>query len=118
MNNLSLLLPEILVVILGFGVLTIDLFIPKNRRWILPYFAILALAAILVFTLVFLWGETDELYGGILRIDGYSLFFKSTFLILGGVLIASSVEYVNKNLSNPGEYYSILIFTVLIFLFT
>ena len=113
MNNFSLLLPEIFVVILGFGILTIDFFIPKNKRWLLPYFAILALAAILIFTLVFLWGKTDELYGGILRIDGYSLFFKSTFLIFGGVLIASSVEYVNKHLSNPGEYYSILIFTVL-----
>ena len=113
MNNVSLLLPEIFVVILGFSILTIDFFIPKNKRWILPCFAILCLTGILIFTLAFLWGKTDELYGGILRIDGYSLFFKSTFLILGGILIASSVEYVNKNLSNPGEYYSILIFTVL-----
>jgi len=113
MNNLSLLLPEILVVILGFAILTIDFFIPKNRRWVLPYIAILGLTSIFIFSLIFLWGKSDELYGGILRIDGYALFFKSTFLILGGVLIASSVEYVNKNLSNPGEYYSILIFTVL-----
>ena len=112
MNNLSLLLPEILVVILGFAILTIDFFIPKNRRWVLPYIAILGLTSIFIFSLIFLWGKSDELYGGILRIDGYALFFKSTFLILGGVLIASSVEYVNKNLSNPGEYYSILIFTI------
>ncbi len=87
MNNFSLLLPEIFVVILGFVILTIDLFIPKNRRWILPYFAILALTGIFIFNLVFLWGKTDELYGGILRIDGYSLFFKSAFLILGGFLL-------------------------------
>ena len=113
MNNLTLLLPEVLVVILGFGILTIDLFIPKDRRWLLPYLAILALTGIFIFNLVFLWGKSDELYGGILRIDGYSLFFKSAFLILGAALIASSVDYVNKNLSNPGEYYSILIFTVL-----
>ncbi|PZC45749.1 MAG: NADH-quinone oxidoreductase subunit N [Chloroflexi bacterium] len=113
MNNLTLLLPEIFVVILGFSILTIDFFIPKNKKWILPCFAILSLTGILIFTLVFLSGKTDELYGGILRIDGYSLFFKSAFLILGGILIVSSVEYVNKNLSNQGEYYSILIFTVL-----
>ena len=113
MNNLSFLLPEILVVILGFGVLTIDFFIPKNKKWSLPYIAILALTGIFIFNLIFLWGKSDELYGGILRIDGYSLFFKSAFLILGAALIASSVDYVNKNLSNPGEYYAILIFTVL-----
>ena len=70
MNNLTLLLPEVLVVILGFGILTIDFFIPKDRRWLLPYLAILALTGIFIFNLVFLWGKSDELYGGILRIDG------------------------------------------------
>ena len=76
MNNLSLLLPEILVVILGFAILTIDFFIPKNRRWVLPYIAILGLTSIFIFSMIFLWGKSDELYGGILRIDGYALFFK------------------------------------------
>lgn len=112
MNNFLLLLPEVLVLILGFSILIIDFFIPKDKKHLLAYLSIVVLTGIVIFTLVFLWGKTDELYGGILRFDGYSLFFKVFFIILGGILIISSIEYVKRHLSNPSEYYAILIFTI------
>ena len=66
-----------------------------------------------MFSLAYLWGDDGSLYGGALVVDGYSLFFKVFFLGLGAVVVLSSVEYVKHHLEHPGEYYGILLFTVL-----
>ena len=112
MNNFALLLPEILVAAVGFGVLTVDFFLPTSKKHLLAYLAGLGLGGVLAFTLPYLWGDLDSLYGGLIRIDGYALFFKAFFIVLGGFLILASVDYVRRHLSHAGEYYGILVFTV------
>ena len=64
------------------------------------------------FALAYLWGVNDSLYDGVIRIDGYALFFKAFFIALGGVVVLVSVDFVRRNLEHPGEYYGILLFTV------
>ena len=93
MNDFSLLLPEFLVTGLAFVVLTADFFVRNEHKHYLAYLSVIGLAIILAVSLVFLWGKTDTLYGGVIRVDGYALFFKAFFLVLGGVVILSSVEY-------------------------
>ena len=112
MNDFTLLVPEFLVAGLAFLVLTVDLFLEGPRKHLLPYLAVLGLGGVLAFSLVDLWGEDSSLYGGLLLVDGYSLFFKAFFLVLGGFVVLSSVDYDRRNLSHPGEYYGILLFTV------
>ncbi len=112
MNNFALLLPEILVAVVGFGVLTVDFFLPTSRKHLLAYLAVLGLGGVLAFSLLYLWGDVDSLYEGLVRVDGYALFFKAFFLVLGGFLILASVDYVRRHLSHAGEYYGILVFTV------
>ena len=111
-NNFLLLLPEFIVTGLAFVVLTLDLFLPERRKWVLPFVAVAGLAVALVVSLLQLWGVNDSLYDGIIRIDGYALFFKAFFIALGGVVILVSVDFVRRNLEHPGEYYGILLFTV------
>ena len=105
-------MPEFLVTGLAFLVLSLDLFIGRDRKALLPFVALGGLVAILAFTLVFLWGRDEVLYGGLLRIDGYALFFKGFFLVLAGFVVLMSYDYVRRNLEYPGEYYGILLFTV------
>ncbi len=111
-NNFLLLTPEFIVTGLAFVVLTLDLFLPERRKWVLPFVAVAGLAVALVVSLAYLWGVNDSLYDGIIRIDGYALFFKAFFIALGGVVILVSVDFVRRNLEHPGEYYGILLFTV------
>ena len=111
-NNFLLLTPEFIVTGLAFVVLTLDLFLPERRKWMLPFVALAGLAVALVVSLAQLWGVNDSLYDGIIRIDGYALFFKAFFIALGGVVVLVSVDFVRRNLENPGEYYGILLFTV------
>ena len=111
-NNFLLLTPEFIVTGLAFVVLTLDLFLPERQKWTLPFVAVAGLAVALVVSLAQLWGVNDSLYGGVIRVDGYALFFKAFFIALGGVVILVSVDFVRRNLEHPGEYYGILLFTV------
>lgn len=111
-NNFLLLTPEFIVTGLAFVVLTLDLFLAERRKWVLPFVAVAGLAVALVVSLAYLWGVKDSLYDGVIRIDGYALFFKAFFIALGGVVVLVSVDFVRRNLEHPGEYYGILLFTV------
>ena len=112
MNDFTLFLPEFLVTGLAFLVLAADFTLPANRRNLLPYLAAGGLAAILAFSIVDLGDQEGSIYEGLLVVDDYALFFKAFFLVLGIVVILSSVEYVKRHLEYPGEYYGILLFTV------
>jgi NADH-quinone oxidoreductase subunit N len=105
-------MPEFLVTGLAFLVLTLDLFTGRERKSLLPAVAVVGLIAILAFSLFYLWDTDEVLYGGLLRIDGYALFFKAFFLVLGGFVVLISHDYVKRNLEYPGEFYGILLFTV------
>ena len=111
-NNFLLLLPEFMVTGLAFAILTFDFFIGRDRKFWLGYLAAAGLAVTLVVMLVYQWNTTDSLYDGLISIDGYSLFFRAVFLVMGIVIVLSSVEYVRRNLEYPGEYYAILVFAV------
>lgn len=107
-----LLAPEFAVAGLAFIVLTADLFLRDRAKHLLAYASVAGLGTIGAFSLIFLWNQDDSLYQGLLVIDGYSLFFKVFFLIIGVFAILGSVEYVRRNLDHPGEYYGIMLFTI------
>ncbi len=112
-SNLHLLLPEFLLATLAFVVFAIDLVLPDNRKNLLAWISVAGLIGILALALVLLWGEDKEMYGGLVKVDSYALFFKSFFIILGIFIILISVDYVRKHLSHPGEYYGIVLFSIL-----
>ena len=116
-NDFTLLLPEALVAVLAVLVLTADFLTPSERKHWLGYGSAVGLLGILAFTLAFLWGRDTVLYDGVIRVDDYALFFKGFFLVLGVVAILSSVEYVRRRLDHAGEFYGILLFTVVAAMF-
>ena len=111
-NNFLLLMPEFLVTGLAFAVLSLDFVLRREHKHMLGYVSAIGLVAILAVALAQLWSTRDELYDGLLVVDGYSLFFKGFFLALGAVVILASVEYVRRHLDHPGEYYGIVLFSV------
>ena len=112
MNDFTLLLPEFLVPGLAFLILTADFFLRSDRKHLLAYVSVVGLGGVLALSLSYLWNNDDSLYQGTILIDGYALFFKAFFLVLGGVVVLTSLDYVRRHLSHPGEYYGILLFTV------
>jgi NADH-quinone oxidoreductase subunit N len=112
-ENLHLLLPEFLMATLAFIVLGADLMLPSARKHYLGWLSVVGLIGLLILSLAMLWGRSDLLYNGLFHVDSYSLFFKSLFILIGIVVILSSMEFVKKRLSHPGEYYAIIIFSIL-----
>ena len=113
MSDYGLLMPEFVLGALALLVLGADLLMPARLRYLLGYVSALSLAGLLGFSLTYLWGETDVLHGGLVRIDAFALFFKGLFLVLGVVVALSSVEYVRHRLDRPGVYYAALLLAVL-----
>ena len=112
-ENIYLLTPEFALAAVALGVFMVDLFVPQGRKNILPWLSIIGLLAVLLISLKILWGQQESLYGGLLAIDAYSLFFKVVFLALGILIILTSIDFVKKFLDHPGEFYGLLLFSIL-----
>ncbi len=112
--NLYLLWPEFLLTALAFVVLTVDFFLRPERKNILALITVAGLAGLALFTVLFLRNkDAAALYQGLVRVDDFSLFFKVAFIGLGILTVWSSAEYVKRFLAHPGEYYAMVLFSIL-----
>ena len=111
--NLYLLTPEFALTALAFLVFTVDLFLPERSKEWLAGLSALGLVGVIILSLLMLPGRTAELYGGLLVVDGFGLFFKIFFLAIGIGIIALSVEYGKARLQHRGEFYGLLLFSIL-----
>ena len=112
MNDFTLLVPEFLVACLAILVLAIDFFLKNERKFVLPWVTFVGIIFVITVLMVGI-NNTGSLYGGILQFDQYSSFFRVVVLALGACLILMSRNYVNKYLSYPGEFYFLVVITVL-----
>jgi len=112
MNDFTLLIPEFLISGLAILVLAIDFFLKNERKFVLPWVTFVGLIFVITVLMVGI-NNTGSLYGGILQFDQYSSFFRVVVLALGACLILMSRNYVNKYLSYPGEFYFLVVITVL-----
>ena len=111
--NLHLLSPEFALAGLAFAVFAVDLVLPDNRKELAAWLSVAGLLGLIAVSLTMLWAEDEVLYGGLLAIDAYSLFFKVFFLGLGVFIIIASIEFVKQHLENQGEFYGLLLLSVL-----
>ena len=112
-DNLQLLTPEFALAGLALLVFAVDLVIPDSRKNLRGWLSIAGLAGLIVLSLWLLWGESESLYNGLLAVAAFSLFFKVFFLGLGVFIILSSMDYVEKNLTSRGEFYGLILFSIL-----
>ena len=112
MNDFTLLIPEFLISGLAILVLAIDFFLKNERKFVLPWVTFVGLIFVITVLMVGI-NNTGALYGGILQFDQYSSLFRVVVLALGACLILMSRNYVNKYLSYPGEFYFLVVITVL-----
>ena len=94
-------------------VFAVDLFLPEGKKGYLALLSIAGLIAIIVLSLVMLWDEQESLYDGLLAVDDFALFFKVFFLGMGIFIILSSMDFVENRLKHQGEFYGLLLFSIL-----
>ncbi|MCL6611865.1 MAG: NADH-quinone oxidoreductase subunit N [Peptococcaceae bacterium] len=110
--DLSLIVPEMAMAVLGLTVLILGLIVPKESRHGLGWFTALALLGVMGLVLAG-WNNTGSLYGDLYVVDQFSQFFKITFLAAAFLVVLGSMRFVDKHLGGQSEYYSTLLFATL-----
>jgi NADH-quinone oxidoreductase subunit N len=113
MMNASLMILEVAVLVLGLGVLLIDLWTPVERKRFLGYGAAAGLAVILIFSFAkFGTGIEETAFRGIYVLDGLALFFKRFFLVAAIIVTLMGVEFSDRIEAGISEFYSLVMFAL------
>lgn len=110
-NDLYALLPLITLVIWALLLLLVDLFIPKERKGITALLAALGLAVTLGLSLS-QKGQALTAFGGMVTVDGFSVFLNALFLASGLAGVALAYDYLRRTGIERGEYYVLLLFSI------
>ncbi len=106
--------PEVVLVGALVAVLLVDLFTPSGSRGIVPQVAGIGLLAALVPVLTLaLDGADRAMFGGAYAVDNFSLVLKALFLLSGYVVVLLSTNYVAEGDYAEGEYYFLLLSSIL-----
>jgi len=108
------LAPDLVVVGVLCAVLVADLFLPEDRKGVLPSLAGLGLLAAVVPVLTLAADGTDRvMFGGAYAVDNFALVLKALFLVSGYVVVLLSTNYVAEGDYAEGEYYFLLLSSIL-----
>jgi NADH-quinone oxidoreductase subunit N len=109
--DLYLLAPELSLTLLALVVMAVDLFVRRHSAT-----AGTALAGLLVpagFAISqAVNGINQKAFFGMLVVDPYAIFFKIIFLLIAAIMILSSYDYVRKYVQAEGEFYVLMLFSV------
>jgi len=115
LSTLLPILPEIVLVLVAALVMTLDIIWPESRRRNLGFITAggLALAAVvaLIFSQPPAGTENALIFGGMMRNDALTFFFRLLFLFSGLIVALLSVD--SPGVGRKGEYYAIVIGAVI-----
>ena len=103
----SLLVPEYVVLALAFAIVAVELVWPRLRKDYIAYMTSLAAIIVLVISLFYI--NVDKSFGGLLKVDGYTTFFRVLFYGIAAVIAIASAQLVRERIGNVGEYYGLLL---------
>ncbi|OIN96008.1 MAG: hypothetical protein AUJ21_02325, partial [Anaerolineae bacterium CG1_02_58_13] len=88
------------------------LFIPKGKKWITAVLAAAGLAVTLGFTLAQIGRPASTGFSGMVAQDGFSTFLTALLLVSGLFGVALAFGYVKRMGIERGEYYTLLLFSI------
>ncbi|MEW5803678.1 MAG: NADH-quinone oxidoreductase subunit N [bacterium] len=109
--HLNLLLPEIIIFLTGTIILTADLFMQEKSKRILGIAAV-AGPVMAVIQLVRIFSLNPVSFNGLFTIDSFGHVIKIILLLSTGLVILLSVDYFNSSITRKGEYYCLILFSV------
>lgn len=105
--NFSLLLPELVLVATGVLLVLVDLFTEQKRA--LVYVGLAGVIAALL-ALIPGFGGSASIWADTIQVDSLAGFFKIVFLAVAALALLVSLEYVERQQIQAGEFYALLIF--------
>jgi len=108
------LAPELIIVATLLGVLALDLVLPRAQKFWTATLAVAGTAlALLPLGLLAIQGETISMFDGSYVVDEFALVLKGLFLVSAYVVFLMSHHYIESDRYYQGEYYFLLLTSVL-----
>jgi len=111
-EHLDLILPEIIMAVMGMVVLLMSVFLSKARQNIVAWTSIATCVAVAMTVLNVSGQEANMTFYGYFELDAFASFSKVLMLVATVFAMLLSLNYI-KDVANVGEYYTIMIFSVL-----
>ena len=103
---------EIAVVLLGLGLLLMDLWTPVGKKKALGYFAAMALFILWIVSLTLDATPGQHAFGTAYAFDEYALFFKRLFLLAAGLVILMAIDFSDRFPAGQTEFHALVIFAL------
>jgi NADH-quinone oxidoreductase subunit N len=110
-SDFTTILPLTILTVWACVLLLVDLFIPTTRKGITALLSALGLAVTLGYTLSQIGSEVSG-FNGMVVLDGFSTFVNALLLVSGLLGIALAYGYLKRMGIERGEYYTLLLFSV------
>ncbi len=107
-KDMVIITPEIWLTVFAMLILVVELILKKKE--IIAFLSILALAVTGIFVIN---SSSGIAFSGMYISDGYSMFFKILFFLSALLTTLLSMRYLAQENIHYGEYYSLLLFSVL-----
>jgi NADH-quinone oxidoreductase subunit N len=111
-SDFQTILPLTILTVWACALLLVDLLIPKDRKWITALLAAAGLAITFGFTLAQIGRPAVTGFSGMVAQDGFSTFLNALQLVSGLLGVALAFGYVKRMGIERGEYYTLLLFSV------
>ncbi len=116
MRDLLMLIPELELLLFACFLLVLDVLLPQKHKVVAGYVALCGVFFSAASLTLFYYQHSKFLplagFGGNYVVDGFALLFKSIFLIGGGLCIALSINYLNTERQQRGDYYALVLFAL------
>ncbi len=106
------LAPELVMTAAACVVLVVDLFAPRDIKWIAMPIAAAGIIGTLA-AVVSLIGHDSVSLAGSFEVNGFALMFKGLFCVLGLTLLGMSFDFFREGRYYQGEYYFLLLCALL-----
>ncbi len=104
--------PELVLTGAASVVLLVDLFMPREVKWIAMPLSAAGILATLA-AVVSLIGESRTTLRGTFEVNDFALLFKGLFCVIGLIVLAISFNYFRAGRYHQGEYYFLMLCSLL-----
>ena len=111
-DDLVTLLPELILVALVLIVITVDLFLSRENKWLLTPLTVAGLI-LAGASCVVVWNINETVYSGFYVVDDLSVFFKSATILIGIISALFAPSYLLARRIPLGEFNMILVSALL-----
>jgi NADH-quinone oxidoreductase subunit N len=102
-------LPEIILTLAGVLIMFLEAFSKDRPRGV---YAPISLAGLALALAAALLADPGPAFSNMLLIDGFGTFFRILVIAVGALVVFSSGEYLSREQANKGEYYGLILFSI------